>query len=81
MYAAEDDYIFPSAKLKGQQPRSGSMLVEDYLRPAAIRAGVVTVRNGIAYDREGERVMRFGFHVLGRHSMATFLMDEQKPPP
>jgi len=56
------------------------MLVEDYLRPAAIRAGVITVKDGITYDRDGEVVKRFGFHVLGRHSVATFLMDEQENP-
>ncbi len=42
------------------------MLVEDYIRPAAVRAGVITVTNGITYDRDGEVVKRFGFHVLGR---------------
>jgi len=25
-------------------------------------------------------VKRFGFHNLGRHSLATFLMDEQENP-
>jgi integrase len=55
-------------------------LVEDYLRPAAIRAGVITVKDGVTYDRDGEIVKRFGFHVLGRHSIATFLMDEQENP-
>ena len=40
VYAEDGDciFIFPSKKLGGVQPRSGSMLVEDYLRPAAIRA-------------------------------------------
>ena len=37
------------------------MLVEDHLRPAAVKAGVL---------KEGEKV-RFGFHNL-RHSLATF---------
>jgi integrase len=80
MYADDSDYVFPSEKLKGKQPRSGSMLVEDYLRPAASRAGVITVKDGATYDRDGEVVKRFGFHVLGRHSIATFLMDEQENP-
>jgi site-specific recombinase XerD len=39
------------------------MLVEDHLRPAAVKAGVL---------KEGEKV-RFGFHNL-RHSLATFLV-------
>jgi integrase len=80
LYAGDDDYVFPSSKLHGKQPRSGSMLVEDYLRPAAIRAGVIRVKDGKTYDRDGELVKRFGYHVLGRHSVATFLMDEQENP-
>jgi integrase len=80
MYADDEDFIFPSEKLNGEQPRSGSMLVEDYLRPAAIRARVISVKDGVTYDRDGEVVKRFGFHVLGRHSIATFLMDEQENP-
>jgi|GEM_PF-2089794 len=39
------------------------MLVEDYLRPAAVKAGVL---------KEGEKV-RFGLHNL-RHSLASFLV-------
>lgn len=80
MYADDEDYIFASEKLGGTQPRSGSQLVEDYIRPAAIRAGVIRVENGVTYDRDGEVVKRFGFHVLGRHSIATFLMDNQENP-
>jgi integrase len=80
MYADDDDFVFPSEKLDGKQPRSDSMLVEDYLRAAAIAAGVIVEKDGISYDRDGEIVKRFGFHVLGRHSVATFLMDEQENP-
>ena len=82
MYAGEEDFVFPSVKLDGTQPRgrSGSMLVEDYIRPAAIKAGAIRVENGITYDRDGEVVKRFGFHNLGRHSLATFLMEEQENP-
>lgn len=42
---------------------AGGMLVEDYLRPAAVKTGVL---------KEGEKV-RFGFHNL-RHSLASFLV-------
>jgi len=80
MYANEDDFVFPSVKLHGKQPRSASQLVEDYIRPAAIAAGVIVVEDGVTYDRDGEVVKRFGFHNLGRHSLATFLMDEQENP-
>jgi len=79
-YADDDDFVFPSFKLNGKKPRSGSMLVEDYIRPAAIQAGVIRVENGITYDRDGEVVKRFGFHVLGRHSIATFLMENETNP-
>ena len=44
------------------------MVVEDYLQPAAIRAGVVEVRGGRRYI-DGEFVKRFGFHTF-RHSLA-----------
>jgi integrase len=43
-------------------------------------AGAIRVENGITYDRDGEVVKRFGFHNLGRHSLATFLMHEQENP-
>lgn len=56
------------------------MLVDDYIRPAAIRAGVITVKNGVTYDKDGEVVKRFGFHTISRHSIATFVMDEQENP-
>jgi integrase len=79
MYADNDDFVFPSQKLYGKQPRSGSQLVEDYLRPAAIRAGVIREKEGITYGPDGEVVKRFGFHTF-RHSLATCLMDEQENP-
>lgn len=79
-YTEEEDFVFPSEKLNGEQPRSASQLVEDYIRPAAIAAGVIRVESGVTYDRDGEVVKRFGFHNLGRHSLATFLMDEQENP-
>jgi integrase len=56
------------------------MLVEDYLRPAAIRARVLKVVDGVTYGPDGDSVRRFGFHNLGRHSLATFLMDEGENP-
>ena len=56
------------------------MLVEDYIRPAAIRAGILIERDGKTYSKDGDLVKRFGFHNLGRHSLATFLMDEQENP-
>jgi integrase len=80
LYSADDDFVFASVKLSGKQPRSASMLVEDYIRPAAIKAGIITVKNGATYNRENEVVSRFGFHVLGRHSIATWMMENQENP-
>ena len=40
---------------------SASMLVEDYIRPAAIRAGILIERDGKTYSKDGDLVKRFGF--------------------
>jgi len=37
------------------------MLVEDYIRPAAIRAGILIERDGKTYSKDGDLVKRFGF--------------------
>lgn len=62
-YAKDDDYVFPSVRLKGKKPLSASIMVQKYLRPAAVKAGVI---------KEGEQV-RFGFHNF-RHSLASSLV-------
>ena len=62
-YGRPMDWVFASTRLKGKRPRVANMLVEDYLRPTAVKAGVL---------KEGEKV-RFGFHNL-RHSLASFLV-------
>ena len=69
VYGMPDDWVFASRKLKGTQPRTGNMLSEDYLRPAAVKAGVIG---------RDEKV-RFGFHNL-RHSLATFLVSSASDP-
>jgi integrase len=43
-------------------------------------AGILIERDGKTYSKDGDLVKRFGFHNLGRHSLATFLMDEQENP-
>lgn len=54
------------------------MVVEDYLRPAAIRAGVLEVQDGkVCID--GELVKRFGFHTF-RHSLTSWLMANGENP-
>jgi integrase len=68
-YAGDEDFVFPSTRLKGKKPLSASILVQKYLRPAAVKAGVL---------REGERV-RFGFHNF-RHSLASALVKMKVDP-
>jgi integrase len=54
------------------------MLVSDYLRPAAVKAGVLRVaEDGTVYDPSGSPVKRFGFHNL-RHSLSTALLTEER---
>jgi integrase len=78
-YSQPGDWVFPSFKLKGQQPRVANMLVEDYLRPAAVKVGILSSRR----DDEGRLVdddpRRFGFHNL-RHSLASFLVRIKTDP-
>ncbi|MGA7591495.1 MAG: tyrosine-type recombinase/integrase, partial [Candidatus Sulfotelmatobacter sp.] len=78
-YSQPGDWVFPSLKLKGRQPRVANMLVEDYLRPAAVKVGVLSSHR----DDEGGLVdddpRRFGFHNL-RHSLASFLVRIRTDP-
>jgi integrase len=60
-YSNDSDWVFASAKEEGRIPRSASTCGKDYLRPAAVAAGVIS---------EGDN-SRFGWHNL-RHSLATF---------
>ena len=78
-YSQPSDWVFPSIRMKGKQPRVANMLVEDYLRPAAMKAGILSsYRND-----EGKLVendpRRFGFHNL-RHSLASFLVRIRTDP-
>jgi integrase len=70
-YSKPEDWVFPSDRLEGKQPRVANMLVEDYLRPAAVKAGVPELL--------GSQRVRFGFHNL-RHSLASFLVDSGTDP-
>jgi integrase len=67
-YAKDEDWVFPSLKLSGKQPRTASTMVADYLRPIAVKLGII---------RKDEP--RFGFHNF-RHSLATFLISEGQNP-
>jgi integrase len=72
-YSQRGDWVFPSIRLDGKQPRVANMLVEDHLRPAAVKAGILSSHP----DNRGRLVdddpRRFGFHNL-RHSLASFLI-------
>jgi integrase len=78
-YNRPDDYVFASFKLHGKKPRTGNMIVEDYIRPAAIKAGVISVREGGTYDNAGNLIKRFGFHCF-RHTLASFLLAQGNSP-
>ena len=68
-YSKDTDFVFPSVRLKGKRPLSASIMVQKYLRPAAVKAGII---------KEGEKV-RFGFHNF-RHSLATALVKLKVDP-
>lgn len=64
IYAQPDDYVFASYKLKGRQPRTGSTISQKYIRPAALKVGVIT-----------GACKRFGAHNL-RHGLGTFVVQQ-----
>lgn len=41
-YSQPGDWVFPSFRLEGKQTRVANMLVEDHLRPAAVKAGILS---------------------------------------
>ena len=63
----DGDYVFASFKNKGATPRTGGILIADYLKKAALDLGLIKL---------GER---FGGHNL-RHSLATFLVALKTDP-
>lgn len=63
-YSRGTDWVFASDLAKGRIPRTASIAGQDYLRPAAVKAGVIP---------EGYRG-RFGWRNL-RHSLGTFFAD------
>ena len=90
VFAADTDWIFASNKTGGKSPRVGNMLVADYLRPAAVKAGALTITHEQGFDKQGNEtdklrywdkrgneVKRFGFHNF-RHSLASFLTTKKK---
>jgi integrase len=68
-YSGEEDWIFASFKKRGSQPREGGIAATDYLRPAAVRVGV------LAAEYKG----RFGWHNF-RHSLGHYLVHQGTQP-
>jgi len=61
LYPGDEDLVFPSLRLKGKKPPVANMLVADYLRVAARKAGVVAAPR------------TFGFHTF-RRTLASVLV-------
>jgi integrase len=69
-YAAATDWVFPSFRLRGKNPISGSQFVKDYIRPRFIKYGLIDA------NYKG----RAGLHAF-RHSLATVLITEEQVDP
>ena len=69
-YAAATDWVFPSLKLRGKRPISGSQFVKDYIRPRFIKYGLI----------DASYKGRAGLHAF-RHSLATVLITEENVDP
>jgi hypothetical protein len=61
LYAKNEDWVFPSFKMRGAIPMCAGIFVTDHLRPAALKPGV--------HIADGQR---FGLHSL-RSSLATWV--------
>lgn len=64
LYPGEEDFIFPSLRLKGKKPPRANMLVANHLQPAARKAGIVG---------------QVGFHTL-RRTLASVLVANGNDP-
>ena len=78
-YSQPGDWVFPSSRLEGKRPRVANMLVEDHLRPAAVKAGILSSHRDSRGRLVDDDPRRFGFHNL-RHSLASFLIRTRTDP-
>jgi hypothetical protein len=62
-----------------EQPRVANMLVEDHLRPAAVKAGILSSHPDNHGGLVDDDPRRFGFHNL-RHSLVSFLIRIRTDP-
>ena len=63
-YSQPGDWVFLSIRLKGKQPRVAKMIVEDHLRPAAVKAGILLSHRHVRGQLVDDDPRRFGFHNL-----------------
>jgi integrase len=73
-YSQSSDWVFPSFRLKGRQPRVANMLVEDHLRLAAAKAGILSSHQSEQGVLIEDDPRRFGFHNL-RHYLPFLTMS------
>ena len=78
-YSEPADWVFPSFRLEGKQPRVANMLVKDHLRSAAVKAGILSSHRDARGQLVDDDPRRFGFHNL-RHSLASFLIRMRTDP-
>lgn len=78
-YSQPTDWVFPSMKLNGTQPRVANMLVKCYVRAAAAKAGILSSHQNGNGELVEDDPRRFGFHNL-RHSLASFLVRTKTDP-
>jgi integrase len=69
-HAGGGNWVFPSCKLNGAKPISGSQFVKDYVRPHLVQHGLIDA------DYRG----RAGLHAF-RRSLATVLLTEERVDP
>jgi len=66
-YTKPTDFVFPSLKLSGKKPRSGSQFVKDYVRPFLVKHCI------ISKDYHVVVAPRF------RHSLTSVMIGEKRP--
>jgi len=79
MYAAHNDFVFPVHEAMRTE---ASQWNDCWFRTTSNQQpyGRASSLSAMASSTDGHEVSRFLFHNLGRHSLASFLMDEQENP-
>jgi hypothetical protein len=67
-HSRASDWVFPSTRLNGKQPRVANMLVEDHLRPAAVKAPILSSHPDNRGRLVGDDPRRFGFIICATAS-------------